>query len=221
MDDEPEISWPRLAAFVRQHTHDIRNGLNSLDLETSLLQEIFTDDEGRATVTRVRQQVRRVAEDLRAMSAFFQEPQPYHAPLAVRELMLIWHDQQAAMPEAPAVTWTEYSGEDSVDVDATMMAAIFRELLANARTFREGEPALASAMREGDQIIFELREPKHKAVDTATWGRQLFGSTKRGGYGIGLWNIKRLASANGATITHEYREADGGLITRVSIPVAK
>ena len=50
MNSVPEIKWPRLAAFMRQHTHDVRNGLNSLDLETSFLEEFVNDDEGRASV---------------------------------------------------------------------------------------------------------------------------------------------------------------------------
>ena len=36
MDDEVLIPYPRVAAFVRQHTHDVRNFLNGLDLEASL-----------------------------------------------------------------------------------------------------------------------------------------------------------------------------------------
>ena len=31
--NEPQIPWARIVAFVRQHTHDVRNGLNCLDLE--------------------------------------------------------------------------------------------------------------------------------------------------------------------------------------------
>jgi len=217
MHADPEISWPRLAAFVRQHTHDVRNGLNSLDLETALLQEIVTDPEGRACVDRVRKQVRGLAEQLRAISALFQEPQPYRAPLHARELMLIWREQLAALPEPPSVNWVEQIAEEKVDVDAGMMGTVFRELLMNARSFRDGAPATASVRREGDQVFFDLREPKSNAVDTGGWGSQVLHSTKRGGYGLGLWNVKRLAELNGATITHTAE--DKVLLTRIALPV--
>ena len=219
MLSEPEISWPRLAAFVRQHTHDVRNGLNALDLETALLQELATDDEGRASVARVREQVRGLAEKLRAMSALFQQPQPYAAPLAARELLLIWREQNDALAEPPVVEWIEEVGDAKVNVDAGMMGTVFRELLANARSFREGEPAIASARIEGDEVIFELREPKSAPVDTAAWGRRVFETTKRGGYGLGLWTVQQLIEALGAIVTR--RNVDGALVTRIALPVCQ
>ena len=219
MDSEPDISWTRLAAFMRQHTHDVRNGLNALDLETALLQEVVTDDEGRASVARVRRQVRGIAEQLRGLSALFQEPKPYGAPLAARELFLIWREQHESMPERPAVEWIEEVGDAKVDVDAGMMATVFRELLTNARTFRDGEPATASARRHGDEIEYELREPKLKPIDFSAWDGRVFQTTKRGGYGLGLWTVQRQAAANGATLTR--RNEDGALITRIALPACK
>lgn len=219
MDAESEISLPHMAAFVRQHTHDVRNGLNSLDLETSLLQELVTDDEGQACVSRVRQQVRGLAEQLRAISARFQEPQPYCAPLAARELLLIWREQHEMLPDAPAVEWVDEIGEEKVNVDAEMMAAVFRELLANARTFHDGEPAIAAVRRLGADVVFELREPKSHPVDTAGWGRRVFATTKRGGYGLGLWSARRLLEANHACLEQRHVDAEGELITRIILPV--
>ncbi len=217
METEPEITWPRLAAFMRQHTHDVRNGLNSLDLEAALLLEIATDDETRESAGRVRAQLRGVAERLRAMSALFQDPQPYTAPLAARELLVIWREQLDALPERPDVTWSEDIGGEKVNVDAGMMATVFRELLVNARAFRDGGPATASVRREGDDVVFELREPKSKPVECAGWGRRVFETTKRGGYGLGLWNVQQFIDANGATIARR-NEADA-LVTRIALPV--
>ena len=219
MESGPEISWPRLSAFFRQHTHDVRNALNSLDLETALLQEIATDEEGRASTARVRQQLRALAEKLRALSALFQEPQPYRAPLAARELFLIWREQHESLPEPPAVEWIEELADEKVNVDAGMMATVFRELLTNARAFRDGEPATASARREGEEVVFELCEPKSKPVDTAEWGRRVFETTKRGGYGLGLWTVKQLSGAKGAKITQEYLPEENRLRTKIALPV--
>lgn len=219
MESEPEVSWPRLAAFVRQHTHDVRNGLNSLDLETAYLQELVTDDEGRECVARVRQQVRAVAEQLRTLSVFFQDPLPFSGPLPARELMLIWREQHELLPEPPAVEWVDEIGDEQVDVDAGMMAMVFRELLANAQAFRDGQPATATVRREGAEVVYELHEPKSAPVNTEGWGRSIFTTTKRGGYGLGLWAVRRLVEANHATITQRHVAQDGGLHTRIALPV--
>ena len=219
MDSEPDISWTRLSAFMRQHTHDVRNGLNALDLETALLQEIITDEEGLVSLERVRRQVRGMAEHLRSLSALFQEPKPYSAPLAARELLLIWREQHESMPERPAVEWIEEVGDAKVNVDAGMMASVFRELLTNARTFRDGEPAIASARRHGDEVEYELREPKLEPIDVSAWDDRVFQTTKRGGYGLGLWTVRRQAEANGATLTR--RNEAGALVTCIALPACK
>jgi light-regulated signal transduction histidine kinase (bacteriophytochrome) len=206
---------------MRQHTHDVRNGLNSLDLETSLLQELVSDAEGRGSVDRVRQQVRRLAEQLRALSTLFQDPQPYRAPISAHDLMLIWREQHETLPDRPSIEWAEKVTDEKVNVDAEMLAAVFRELLVNARTFRDGGPAIATCQREGDEIVIELREPKSLPVDTTGWGRHVFETTKRGGYGLGLISTRRLLNANGAYFTQRYVPEENALITRILLPVCK
>lgn len=219
MTSEPEISWDLLAKFMRQHTHDVRNGLNSLDLEAAYLREIVTDDEARASAVRVREQVRVLADQLRSMSALFQIPQCYIAPLAASELMLIWREQYNAMPNRPVVEWVSEVGEEKVNVDAGMMATIFQELLLNAYSFRDGEPAVASVRSSGGSVTFEIREPKTKLLDLSQWGKRVFETTKRGGYGLGLWTVTRLCEAMGATLTHG--NENGSLVTRITLPVSE
>ena len=43
------MPFDRVAGLVRHLTHDIRNGLNTLDLQASFLQEIVTDPEQKIT----------------------------------------------------------------------------------------------------------------------------------------------------------------------------
>jgi hypothetical protein len=219
MEAEPQIPWSRVAAFVRQHTHDVRNGLNSLDLEISLLREIVAGSEAEECAERVRKQARAVAEQMRTLSALFQAPQPAAAPIAARELLLIWREQNAALPGAPKIQWVNKVGDEKVSVDAGMMATIFRELSSNAAVFSQGDPAAITARREGSAVVFELRESKTEPLDPSEWGG-LFSTTRRNGYGLGLWNAHRLAKANGATMTQQFSPAESALITRIAIPLA-
>ena len=219
MEPKPEISLSRLSAFMRQHTHDVRNGLNCLDLETALLQEIVNDEEGRQGAERMRQQVRALAGQLRTLSVIFQEPQPICGPLSAKELLLIWREQLALLAEPPEVEWVEEIADEMVNVDAGMMAMVFSELLMNARAFCDGQPAIASVRRVGAEVVFELCEPKSSPVDTEGWGLRLFETSKRGGHGLGLWSARRLVEANGAAISQRYEAGDGDLHTRIAIPV--
>jgi signal transduction histidine kinase len=218
MSDEPEIPWARVAAFVRQHTHDVRNGLNGLELETALLQELVPDGEAHATVRRLRKQVRSIAEQLRVMSSAFQEPQPHAGPIAAHELLLIWREKHAALPGAPQVRWEDALGAEQVSVDAEMLATVFSELLRNAAAFSPGTEVSITARANDDAVIFELREPKQEAVDTSAWG-QPFTTTRRDGYGLGLWAARRLIEANGGSMV---QRCDGdALTTQVVLPVVE
>ena len=55
--EEIQIPWSRLAGFIRKHTHDVRNDLNSLDLESAFLEEIVPAGEMQTGVARIRKQL--------------------------------------------------------------------------------------------------------------------------------------------------------------------
>ena len=215
--DESVITWSRIAAFVRQHTHDVRNGLNSLDLETALLQELVTDDEAASSVERVRKQLRGLAQQLRAISMLFQDPLPTAAPIPARVMLTIWREKHAAMAKAPEIKWVDELGEEQVNVDVEMLATVFQELLTNAVLFSPTGPLLVTARPQDKQVIFELREPKSAALDLSTWG-QPFVSSRRGSYGLGLWTARRLLKANNATLRQSYVPEEGCLISQIILP---
>lgn len=215
--DEATIPWSRLAAFVRQHTHDVRNGLNSLDLETALLHELAPTGEVSAAVDRIRKQLRSVVQQLRSLSASFQDLQPIAAPIPARVLFKIWREKCVALTDAPEVLWEDRLGDEEVKVDVEMMAAVFSELLVNAARFSQGAPATITSRLDDGAVVFELIEPKNEAVNPGTWG-QPFTSTRRGAYGLGLWTARRMTQANGANLTQQFSVNNCCLITTITIP---
>jgi signal transduction histidine kinase len=217
MDAEPKIPWARIAAFIRQHTHDVRNGLNSLDLEAAVMQELAGDAEVLASAARLREQVRCLSVQMRSLAALFEHPQPLAAPLAAHELMLIWREQHAAVAGAPEVNWVDQLGAEEVTVDVEMMAAIFRELLTNAAEFSQGARVTITALARGRAVIFEMREPKEAAVDASAWGEPFV--TTHHGYGLGLWMVRRLVAANGAAFVQRYMPHEAALVTQIVLAV--
>jgi hypothetical protein len=215
-----DLSWPDLAKFIRQHTHDVRNDLNGLDLEAALLTELVPPGEAADSAARIRAHVRRLAADLRALAAKFADPQPTRAPYPARELFLIWQDQLAALRPAPVVRWSEPPGTEQVNLDATALAAVFRELLANAQAFGTGAPLLAASWVENRRLIFELREPKDAPVGTSDWGRAPFASMRHGHYGLGLWNAHRTIAANDGEVQRRFAPDVMELITKLAFPIA-
>ncbi len=218
MDAAPDIPWKRVAEFVRQHTHDARNGLNSLDLETVFLKELLTDEEAVESAGRIQKQLRSLAQQLRTLSALFQDPQPVAAPIAAKVLLQIWREKHAAMPGSLEVHWVDALADEQVSMDVEMMARVFRELLTNAAAFSKGDPLTVTARAADGMVIFELIEPKKEALDTSSWGQPLF-TTRRGGYGLGLWTARRMLQANGASLLQRYTPEDAALTTQIILPV--
>ncbi len=218
MDQEPQIPWPQLAAFVRQHTHDVRNHLNSLDLEAALLGELVTTSESRESAGRLRKQIRNFANEMRALSAKFADPPSGRAVVPASMLMLIWQDQAASLDPKPEVTWEHDLGEAKITVDPDSIARTFRELLANAAFFSQGKLLYADGSAQNGNVVFRLCEPKDQPVDPSQWGHAPLHSTRRGGYGLGLWNVDRSVEASHGTVQRKYDADTHQLVTTLSFP---
>lgn len=212
------VELPAVAEFVRQHTHDIRNHLNGLDLEAALLAEIVTDAEGAEGIERLRQQIHALAEELKAVSGKFSCDEANRAPLAARELFLIWQDQ-AAILGLGSIAWGTALGEEKISVDVAAIGDVLKELLINAQRFTGTEGLAATADLRGGRIEFELREAKRAPLDPSAWGGQPFVSTKRGGYGLGLWQAAQIVAANGGKISRAFLPP-GTLVTKLTFQQA-
>lgn len=220
MTSIPDVDWSRIAGFIRQHTHDLRNELNGLDLEAALLADIVTDAEATEGVARMRAEIRKIAADLRVLSSKFLEPHPNPVRLSAQDLFLIWQDQLGELTKKPDMAWTSTLEEEFVSVDPTAVSAALREVLANAHSFGTGAKLQASARVVDGEVIFEMREPKVNSVDPARWGTSPFVSTRRGGYGLGLCSVVRAIESSGGSITWSFDEAKGELVTKIAFPIA-
>jgi hypothetical protein len=221
MDLKPELSWSRVATFVRQHTHDVRNHLNGIDLEAALLSEIVTDPEAKTSVDRLRRQLRQMAIEMRTLSGKFTEPIPTKSEVAAHDLFLIWKDQAEAVKPVPKVEWSEKVGDARLSVDVEALAKTFREILTNAVNFGTGQPLHAEAHDGNGKVAFVLEEKKAAEVDPKGWGRTPFASTRRGGYGLGLWESDHAIAASGGEVVREYEPKKQTLITRIVFPTVK
>ncbi|MES2597279.1 MAG: hypothetical protein V4662_18165 [Verrucomicrobiota bacterium] len=216
--EEKSIPWARVAAFVRQHTHDVRNDLNSLDLETELLRDLVTDLEATTSIQSMQKQLRSVAMQLRTLASLFHEVQPMLEPTEARSLLTLWREKHSAMPKAPEVKWVDELGDQEVNVDVTMCTKVLQELLTNAAAFSPGAPLTITAKVEGNDAIFEMVEPKKAPVDPSGWGQPL-NTSRHGSYGMGLFAAHRAMAANGAEFTQSYDAENGTLVSRIALGV--
>ena len=216
------ISWLAIAGFVRQLTHDVRNQLNGLELETALIADCLPDPEALESLGRIREQLHHVAGSLKSLSSKFADPCPTLSPIAAAELFLIFQEQAEGMDKLPPIEWTHTLDHEQIVVDATELANAAKELLANAREFGgTGARLQIGARSEPGKVIYEFREPKSAPLETKQWGHAPFHTTRRnGGYGLGLWETHRIVEANSGKIAHEYSPEKKELLTTLSFPIA-
>jgi signal transduction histidine kinase len=218
MNSDPSIPWPRISAFIRQHMHDVRNGLNLIHLEAEILQDCLPAGEAAAGVKNISRQLQSMDKQLRCLTAFFHEPLPVRGPAAARAVMQVFQSAHADLAGAPAVQWIDELEGQEVSVDTELLPPVFRALLQNAAVFSADAPLTVLARASDRELVIELRELKKEPVDTSNWGQPFF-TTRHDGYGLGLWSAHRILQANGGTLTQYC--ADGCLISRMVFPLTR
>ena len=222
LPNEPLVPLERVAKFIRQLTHDVRNGLSAIDLETAFIAEIATDPEVLTEARKLREMVAETAKMLRRVSQNFQPVTAHPIPWAAATVMEELNKQlQAEFPEeAPTVALENQFGAETVQIDLNQTLAAVLAVLRNAFQFgQEGARVrVIGGVQEG-QATLEVREPR-EALQNETppeqWSVQPLRSTRSGGYGLGLYRARQIAEAQGGSLETHFTGSE--LVTRITLP---
>ena len=216
------VPLDRVAKFIHQLTHDVRNGLSTIDLETAFIAEIATDEEVLAEVRKLRAMVSDTVKILRLVSQRFQpvtvHPITWSAVMVMEELCT--HLQTEFPEEARTVEVESQFTTESllVDLDQTLSAVM--EVLRNAFQFRKEDARVKviGTVIDGRAVI-EVREAS-SAPDNPTppeqWGAEALLSTRPGGYGLGLHQARQITEAQGGNLETSYTGEE--LVTHIFLP---
>jgi len=222
MPEEPLVPLERVSKFIRQLTHDVRNGLSAIDLETAFIAEITTDTEVLAEIRKLREMVAETAKMLRRVSQNFQpvtaHPIPWAATTVMEELR---KQMEAEFPEeAPTVAVENHFGAETIQIDLNQTLAAVLAVLRNAFQFRkEGELVRVIGSSQEGQATLEVREPKaelQSETPPEQWSAVPLRTTRPGGYGLGLYRARQIAEAQGGSL--ETRFTGSELVTRITFP---
>ncbi len=215
------VPLDRVVKFVRQFSHDARNHLGSMDLQSAYLAELSTDPELTAELKKLRAMISGAARSIQAMTAQLSVSKPN--PLALKASMFFEDFQQRLahmLPDqAPSIQWEVDTGEVTVEFDMEMMFNALCELCRNALQFQDpAHPLEASVRAAADTLVFELRaRPRSIDLPLEQWGMEPFVTTRRGGYGLGLFHARQLLALNGGDLQFLQDTAKEGTITRVTL----
>ncbi|MEP6811025.1 MAG: hypothetical protein ABI992_12340 [Chthoniobacterales bacterium] len=214
-----QVPLPDVTRFVRQLSHDLRNHLNAVELQSAYLGEIAPDAEMKEEVKRLRAMLSEMGASLQAVTQALAD---IRLTLMPYEASAFFEDLRAKISsrfpdESSAVEWKLNLGNDELEIDPQALEAAFVELFANAFLHERGPGSLqATAEMESGNVLFTLTEPKSAFTgEIARWGRQPFVKMKHGHYGLGLLRARSIIEAHHGQLHAHYDSASSALVTKV------
>ena len=206
--DVPNVAWSDVVHFIRQLSHDLRNHLNAIELQSAYISELEPDDELKSEIKRLREMTSGLTSTLQSLSKAVSVVKPnlisYPATDFVEDLReKIDHDFSG---ESAEITWNVRLGDATLDVDPQLLQETFTELFANAFRHNRGKgPLVATAKIDNNQFLFTLEEPKARFDLLAdNWGREPLRKISQGHYGLGLNRVRAIVEAHGGELYAQY-----------------
>ena len=220
----PSVSWSDVVGFIRQLSHDLRNHLNAIELQSAYISELERDEELKREIKRLREMISGLTSILQSLSKGVSEVKPslisYGAADFVEDLRKkIDRDFSG---ETAEITWNIQLGDTMLNVDPQLLPEAFTELFANA--FRHGRGKglpVATAKIDNNQFLFTLEEPKAQFdLPTDNWGREPLRKVSHGHYGLGLNRVRAIVEAHGGEMYSHYDPNVSALTTTLALPVS-
>ncbi|MGA3169485.1 MAG: ATP-binding protein [Chthoniobacteraceae bacterium] len=222
-ENQPDVPLPRLVNLVKQITHDVRNGLNAIELQSAYIAELAGNGEVAEELGKLRRMIAHVTGDMQELSGRLGELRPMLAAYPVQELVegLKGTVAEEFETQAKRIVWEMKLEDEEIETDYTLLSQALLELLRNAIFFREGDQAIHfTAWNEKGSGVFEVRQARSRpAGDPARWGEAPLVSSRRGGYGLGLYYVRRVLEALGGRLEPGYDSGSGELSVRVTLPL--
>jgi len=223
-NDSLSVPWIDTVRFVRQLSHDLRNHLNAIELQSAYISELDAGAELKGEIKRLREMISGLSTVLQKLTDLGEvKPNliPYRASDFVEDLRkTIAHEFPN---ESAEITWDIQEGEAMLNVDPQLLQQAFSEIFANAFQHDRGKGALiATARSDRKRFVFNLREPKTRfESSTENWGREPFRRITRGHYGLGLNRARIIMETHGGEMQAEYDPKDSTLITTLTLPLSR
>jgi K+-sensing histidine kinase KdpD len=225
-EDRPDVSnvaWSDVVYFIHQLSHDLRNHLNAIELQSAYISELERDDELKSEIKRLRVMISGMTSTLQSLSKAVSVVKPnlisYPAADFVEDLREKINRDFSG--ETAEINWNVQLGDAMLSVDPQLLQETFIELFANAFRHNRGKGVLvATAKIDNNQFLFTLEEPKARFdLPTDSWGREPLRKISQGHYGLGLNRVRAIVKAHGGELYAQHDPEHSTLITRLSLPL--
>ena len=222
--DSLSVPWSDAIRFVRQLSHDLRNDLNAIELQSAYIAELEKNEELQGEIKRLREMVSRLASTLQQLSRDVGEVKPNPISYPATDLMedLRRKIDREFPKRNTEITWEIQRANRMLNVDPQLLQEVFTELFANAFLHDRGKgPLLAKAKIDNDRFLFTLYEPKDRFdLSTQNWGREPIRRLSQRHYSLGLNRVRAIVEAHGGKLHAQYDPNVSALVTTLTLPVA-
>ena len=223
-EDSQSVPWSDAIRFIRQLSHDLRNDLNAIELQSTYLSELEKNEEFKNEIKRLREMVSGLASTLQRLSRAVGEVKPNLIPYQATDFM---HDLRGKIDrdfpkESREISWDIQLGDAMLNVDPQFFEEAFTELFANAFRHDRGKgPLVARAKIDDKGFLFILREPKARFdLPTQNWGREPLRKISLRHYGLGLNRVRAIVEAHGGELNAQYDPKVSALTTTLRLPLS-
>jgi K+-sensing histidine kinase KdpD len=219
----PNAAWSDIVRFIRQLSHDLRNHLNAIELQSAYIGELAREEELKSEIKRLHEMISGPTSTLQWLSTAVSQVKPnvipYPAVDFVEDLRKkIDHDFSGQTAE---ITWNLQLGDVMLDIDPQLLPEAFTELFANAFRHSCGKGLLVATKIDNNRFLFTLEEPKTQFdLLTDNWGREPLRKVGQGHYSLGLNRVRAIVEAHGGEMYAQYDPNVSALTTTVTLPVS-
>ena len=221
-DKSPSVAWPDIVKFVRQLSHDIRNNLNAVELQSAYLAELAEEGEIKGEIQRLREMTAQIGTSLQRLTAGLSQASPNLIPYPAADFVEDLKEKLTKeFPDnAGKVIWDVQLKEAALRIDPQQAQQAFLEIFGNAFQHERNLQAItARAYIANNRFVFELLEPKARfELSTENWGREPLRNVSQGHYGLGLNRVRSVVEAHSGDFQAEYDQKKSTLITTVRLP---
>jgi len=222
--DSQLIRWSDTTRFIRQLSHDLRNDLNAIELQSAYLSELETNEEAKSEIKRLRKIVSGFAATLQGLSRLVGDIRPNLIPYRAGDFVEDLRSQiERGLPkESAEISWDVQLAESILNIDPQLLQEVFIELFTNAFRHDRGQgPLIATAKTENNEFFFTLEEPKTRVVSSVeNWGREPLRNMSQRHYGLGLNRARVIVEAHSGQLRARYDQNISALVTTLILPVA-
>jgi K+-sensing histidine kinase KdpD len=218
------VPWSDTVRFVRQLSHDLRNDLNAIELQSAYIGELTKDQELTSEIKRLREVVSGLNSSLQRLSRAVGEVAPTLVTYPAGEFLADMRTQieRNFSKENREITWDVDLQDGILTVDPQLFQEVFVELFANAFQHDRGKGALLARARISDgRFLFSLHEPKSGfSSGTPNWGREPFRNISQRHYGLGLNRVRAIIETHGGELGAQYDPEAAMLVSTMALPIS-